>query len=88
MAETDDGFEDYVITTTNPGPSILIATTIFSFSLYLLLPFMVALCNRRDQARGKRKGDDLDNADDDDDSKVLQVGAIVDVWFPNKHSPR
>lgn len=53
--DDDDGFLDYVVTTIDPAPGMLIATAVFSFTLYAILPLLVAMCNRRDRQRAKQK---------------------------------
>jgi hypothetical protein len=46
----DDGFENYQEDTTDPGPSLLIATILFCILLLAVLPLLLSAadkCNRR-----------------------------------------
>eukprot|EP00521_Asterionellopsis_glacialis_P013049 CAMPEP_0195293792 /NCGR_PEP_ID=MMETSP0707-20130614/13354_1 /TAXON_ID=33640 /ORGANISM="Asterionellopsis glacialis, Strain CCMP134" /LENGTH=987 /DNA_ID=CAMNT_0040354587 /DNA_START=164 /DNA_END=3127 /DNA_ORIENTATION=+ len=43
----DDGFVDYIATTTDPGPWMLISVCIYSISCLLILPILVVLGKRR-----------------------------------------
>jgi hypothetical protein len=47
----DGGFEFYEVTTTDPGPAMLVGTILISILLYTMLPFMVACGERRDRKR-------------------------------------
>jgi hypothetical protein len=49
--DEDGGFEFYEVTTTDPGPAMLVCTIIISILLYAMLPFMVACGERRDRKR-------------------------------------
>lgn len=51
----DDGFAGYEITTIDPGSSILIGTVIFCVSLYLFLPCVLTLLERRSCKRKRER---------------------------------
>jgi hypothetical protein len=49
--DDDGGYESYEVTTTDPGPAMLVGTILLSILLYAMLPFMVACGERRDRKR-------------------------------------
>ena len=53
--EEDDGFDNYLQTTIDPGDSLFIFTAIFCIVSIIALPFLVELGNRRANKRHARK---------------------------------
>jgi hypothetical protein len=51
----DDGFESYVQTAIDPGPSMFIFTAIFCIGSLIALPFLVVVGNRRSALRKARR---------------------------------
>jgi hypothetical protein len=55
IIDDDDGFENYVQTTVDPGASIFVFTSLFCTASFIALPFLVSLGNRRAAERKSRK---------------------------------
>lgn len=55
IIDDDDGFENYVQTTVDPGASIFVFTSLFCTACFIALPFLVSLGNRRAADRKSRK---------------------------------
>jgi len=53
--DDDDGFENYIPQTTDPGPWMLIAATLYSLCCIIILPFLITWSNQRNKRRGERK---------------------------------
>ena len=74
--EFNGGFDDYVETTVHPGSSLFIATLSFCIASTALLPFFVAIGNKRSKLRKARKlkqNQDCGKQEEDDAIQEVKI---------------
>lgn len=72
--QEDDGFDNYVQTTIDPGDTLFIITAAFCAVSILALPFLVGLGNRRAAKRKARRGIQLES--DGNTATIINIEKI------------
>lgn len=87
----DDGFVNYVEDTIDPGPSLLIATTILCVLMYAVLPCLVSFGKRYSSRRGKATVDATPSSDTNGKPVrffLAYLNAAKSARLTRSHSPR
>lgn len=81
-SDSEDSFEDYVVTTTDPGRWLLPIVVVISVLLYAILPCLVECCKKRKARLEKEK----EEAKKEEAKNVVPEPGITTVPDPWKHS--